>query len=83
MFPMFVFGPNTTLALLCAYVIGFPIAKLSVRKQPWYLKAAEDLKTKGSASIGGFSISSGGSSGGGGFSGGGGSSGGGGASGSW
>jgi len=83
MFPMFVFGPNTTLALLCAYVIGFPIAKLSVRKQPWYLKAAEDLKTKGTASIGGFSISSGGSSGGGGFSGGGGSSGGGGASGSW
>jgi len=85
MFPVIVVGPNATLALLATYVIGFPIAKLSVRNKPWYLKAAEDLKTKGTASIGGFTISSGGSSsgGGGGFSGGGGSSGGGGASGSW
>ena len=87
MFPVVVVGPNATLALLGMYVIGFPIAKLSVRNQPWYAKAAEDLKTKGTASIGGFTISSGGSSfssgGGGGFSGGGGSSGGGGASGSW
>jgi uncharacterized protein len=75
--------------LLGIYVVGFPIAKLVVSRQPWYLKAAHDMKTKGSATIGGMVVSSGGSGGsggsssGGGFSGGGGSSGGGGASGSW
>jgi hypothetical protein len=43
---------------------------------PWYQKAAQDMKTKGPANVGGFVFSSGGSSGGsGGFSGGGGSSG--------
>lgn len=88
MFPIVVVGSTGALILLVLYVIGFPIAKLSLRKKPWYKKAKEDLKKKGRASIGGFSISSGGSgggwsSGGGGFSGGGGSSGGGGASGGW
>ncbi|HEX3702108.1 MAG TPA: TPM domain-containing protein [Vicinamibacterales bacterium] len=85
-FPVIVVGPNATLALLATYLIGFPLAKRSMQNQPWYLKAAQDLKSKGSANIGGFTITSGGSSfssGGGGFSGGGGSSGGGGASGSW
>ena len=72
------------------YVIGYPIAKLILSRQDWYVKAAKDMKSKGSTTIGGFVVSSGGSSSGGyssssggGFSGGGGSSGGGGASGSW
>jgi uncharacterized protein len=87
MFPLFIIGPTPTVALLGAYLVGFPLAKLRVRTTAWYQKAQTDLKTKGSASIGGFTFSTAGSSfssgGGGGFSGGGGSSGGGGASGSW
>ena len=90
MFPIVVVGTKGALYLLGTYVIGFPIAKLIVARMPWYEKAKNDIKTKGSARIGGFTLggssggsswSSGGSSGG--FSGGGGSSGGGGASGSW
>jgi uncharacterized protein len=90
MFPIVVVGTKGALYLLGTYVIGFPIAKLIVARMPWYEKAKQDIKTKGSAKIGGFTLggssgssswSSGGSSGG--FSGGGGSSGGGGASGSW
>lgn len=88
MFPIVVVGAKGALWLLGTYVVGFPIAKLIVSRRPWYEKAKRDIKTKGSASIGGFTVTSGGSSGGssssgGGFSGGGGSSGGGGASGSW
>jgi uncharacterized protein len=90
MFPIIVLGVKGAMVLLGTYVVGFPIAKLIVSRQPWYLKAAHDMKTKGSATIGGMVVTSGGSggsggfsSGGGGFSGGGGSSGGGGASGSW
>ena len=90
MFPIIVLGVKGALILLGIYVVGFPIAKLIVSRQPWYLKAAHEMKTKGTTSIGGMVVTSGGSgssggfsSGGGGFSGGGGSSGGGGASGSW
>jgi uncharacterized protein len=88
MFPIVVIGPQATVGLLALYLVGYPIAKLWLSRQPWYAKAAADLKSKGSATIGGVVITSGGSSpssggGGGGFSGGGGSSGGGGASGSW
>jgi uncharacterized protein len=87
MFPMMVIGPQATLVLAGTYLIGYPLLKLRLREQPWYQKAARELKTSGHTSIGGFAISSasGGSSGGdgGGFSGGGGDSGGGGASGSW
>ncbi|MCJ7772503.1 MAG: hypothetical protein MUP22_05150, partial [Desulfobacterales bacterium] len=59
-----------------------------LKNTKWYNKAKKDLKTKGRASIGGFTFSSRSSgsswsSGGSSFSGGGGSSGGGGASGSW
>jgi uncharacterized protein len=91
-FPAVVVGPKGAFTLLGTYLVAFPIAKLIVRRQPWYVTAAQELKTKGSAKIGGFTITSGGSSssgggggggGGGGFSGGGGSSGGGGASGGW
>src|SRR5262249_15902047 len=91
MFPLIIVGVKGTLALLAIYVLGYPIAKLVLSRTAWYAKAAKDLKTKGHASIGGFTMTSGGSSGfssssgssSGGFSGGGGSSGGGGASGSW
>lgn len=88
MFPVVIVGSQVSLVLLTIYVICFPIAKLLVAHTAWYAKAAQDLKSKGRASIGGFTVTSGGSSGGGasdggGFSGGGGSSGGGGASGSW
>jgi uncharacterized protein len=90
MFPIIVVGTKGALILLITYVVGYPIAKLILSHTEWYRKAKEDIRTKGSAQIGGFTIggSSGGSSwssggGGGGFSGGGGSSGGGGASGSW
>ena len=86
MFPMFVIGPIPTLVLVATYLIGYPLAKLRLARTAWYQKAAIDLKTKGTATLGGFAVVSGGGGGfssGGGFSGGGGSSGGGGASGSW
>jgi uncharacterized protein len=89
MFPIIVIGKNGALVCLISYLILFPVLKLMLKRLPWYKKAKEDLATKGKASIGGFTFSSGSSgggswsSGGGGFSGGGGSSGGGGASGSW
>ncbi len=89
MFPIVIVGSKVSLVLLAVYVICFPISKLLVARTAWYAKAAQDLRIKGRASIGGFTVMGGGfsgggsSSGGGGFSGGGGSSGGGGASGSW
>jgi uncharacterized protein len=90
MFPIIVVGVKGALVLLGIYLVGYPVAKVILSRQDWYAKAAKEMKTKGSTSIGGFVVSSGGgssgggySSGGGGFSGGGGSSGGGGASGSW
>lgn len=93
MFPIIVVGTKGALYLLITYVIGYPTAKLLIKKTDWYKKAQTDLAAKGQASIGGFTLSSGGSgsswssggsgSSGGGFSGGGGSSGGGGASGGW
>ena len=77
--------------LLGTYLIGYPLAKFRLQHMPWYVKAAADLKSKGTATIGGFTVTSGSSGGSGSswsssgssFSGGGGSSGGGGASGSW
>ena len=87
MFPIVIIGPKATVVLLAAYVIGYPVAKLVLRRLPWYQKASLDMKTKGTATVGGMVFTSSGSSSssssGGGFSGGGGSSGGGGASGSW
>ena len=91
-FPIMVIGGKATLVVFFIYLIGYPVAKLYIRTTPWFKKAKKDLLTKGKASIGGFSFSSGGSGGSwssgsssssGGFSGGGGSSGGGGASGGW
>lgn len=90
LFPLAIIGPHPTLYLIVTYLVGFPLAKMAIGRTGWYEKAAADLKSKGTTSIGGFTVSS--SSSGGGwsssgssdsFSGGGGSSGGGGASGSW
>jgi uncharacterized protein len=85
MFPIVIIGVKATVVLLGVYLVGYPVAKLWLARQPWYAKAAEELKSKGTTTVGGMVISSGGSSSssGGSFSGGGGSSGGGGASGSW
>jgi uncharacterized protein len=87
MFPIVVLGVRGTLAFLVVYLVGYPVAKVLLRRTDWYTRAARDLKSKGTANIGGFTLSSGSSSGwsssSSSFSGGGGSSGGGGASGSW
>ncbi len=92
MFPVVIFGSGITFYVLLAYLIGFPIAKILVSRSDAYRRAAEEIRKKGVARIGGFTIGGAGGSGwssrgswssGGGFSGGGGSSGGGGASGSW
>jgi uncharacterized protein len=93
MFPIVIVGTKGALVLLATYLVGFPLAKLIVTRMPWYEKARKDLKSKGEARVGGFTIGGSGSSGrssgsswssrGGGFSGGGGRSGGGGSSGSW
>ncbi len=92
LFPMVIIGPRPTMYLLGAYLLGFPIAKLSVRNQEWYKKSSREMKTSsrtwsGIASSSGWSSSSGSSwsssSSSDSFSGGGGDSGGGGASASW
>ena len=86
MFPMLLIGPTPTLVLVAVYLIGYPLAKLRLAHTAWYQKKAQELKTKGATTIGGFAVATGGGGGfssGGGFSGGGGSSGGGGASGGW
>ena len=69
MFPIIIVGVKGALVLLTIYIIGYPIAKLILSRQPWYVKAAQEMKSKGSTTIGGMVISSGGSSGGGGASG--------------
>jgi uncharacterized protein len=91
MFPIMVLGTKGALVCFIIYLVIYPSAKIYLKHTDWYKKAKEDLRTKGKASIGGFSFSTGGSGGSwssggsssGGFSGGGGSSGGGGASGGW
>jgi uncharacterized protein len=90
MFPVVIVGTKGALVCFFTYLIVYPVSKLLIKNSSWYEKAQGDLRTKGKASIGGFTFTSGSSGGsgssgssGGGFSGGGGSSGGGGASGSW
>ena len=88
MFPIVVLGARGALVCLAGYLVVFPIAKLLLKNSDFYKKGVMSLRTKGRASIGGFTFSSGRGGGGftsssSGFSGGGGSSGGGGASGSW
>jgi uncharacterized protein len=74
MFPMAIFGSQAALFIFGAYAALYPITKVVVARMPWYLKAREDLKSKGVAQIGGMTIrpgssSSSGFSSGGGFSG--------------
>ena len=40
MFPIVIVGPQGAFALLATYLVGFPVAKLVARRQPWYEKAA-------------------------------------------
>jgi uncharacterized protein len=95
-FPIVIIGLRPTLVFLATYLIGYPVAKLNLRKKEWYVKAARELKTSGHTSVGGFVLSTSGSgssfsssdsssssSSSSDFSGGGGAPGGGGASGSW
>ena len=87
-FPIVVIGSSGALLCLIIYIIGFPLAKIFLKKSSWFKKFSKGGKGSGWVSSGGFysgsssgsSWSSGSSSS---FSGGGGSSGGGGASGSW
>lgn len=94
MFPIIVLGVKGAMICFGAYMILYPAIKIYLGTRDWYKKAKHDIKTKGSASIGGMTFttsgsgsswSSGGSSSSSSrsFSGGGGSSGGGGASGGW
>lgn len=94
MFPIVVLGTKGALICLITYLISYPAAKLYVNQTEWYKKARKDLRTTGSASVGGLTFSSGSSgsswssgssssSGSRSFSGGGGRSGGGGSSGGW
>lgn len=87
-FPMAVLGVTGGLTALGIYAIGFPIAKLLLRRSAWGKKVISKMNSgKGSRRKGGgsgwSSMSGWSSGGGGGFSGGGGSFGGGGSSGSW
>ena len=61
-FPIVILGAKGAFALLCTYLVAFPVAKLVARRQPWYRKAAEEIRTKGRATIGGFTVGSGGKS---------------------
>ena len=58
-FPMVIIGPWNAVIQLVVYLIGFPLAKWRLKKSQWYEKASSDLKSKGKAKIGGFSVSKG------------------------
>jgi len=62
MFPIVVVGTRGALILLVTYLIGFPAAKLVLAQAQWYRRAKEDLKRKGVAQIGGFTVTGGGAS---------------------
>jgi uncharacterized protein len=56
MFPVMIFGSSITFYILIAYLVGFPIAKLLVSRSETYRTAARDIKKKGFASVGGFTV---------------------------
>jgi uncharacterized protein len=64
MFPIVVVGVKGAFVMLATYLVAYPAAKLLLPRTAWYRRASEDLKTKGRASIGGFTFRSGGGSGG-------------------
>jgi hypothetical protein len=57
MFPMVIVGDHGALILLIIYLGGFPLAKWAFACSTWYQKAKQHLKTKGHATLGGFSRS--------------------------
>src|SRR4030095_11390875 len=64
MFPIMIVGVKGALILVSIYLVGYPIAKLIVSRSAWYEKAKLELKKKGTATIGGFTMSGGGRGGG-------------------
>jgi uncharacterized protein len=59
-FPVVVVGTRGTLILLITYSVFFPVAKLVLAHKEWYRRALADLKSKGTAQIGGFTLRCGG-----------------------
>ena len=64
MFPIIIVGVKGALVLLTIYVVGFPIAKLDRPSRRSGTRRRRDLKSTGSATIGGMVITSSGGSGG-------------------
>ena len=56
MFPIVILGVRGALICLVTYLIIFPVAKLTLKYSDWYQKAQNDMRTKGKASIGGFTV---------------------------
>jgi uncharacterized protein len=81
LFPLVILGGQAALIIVGAYAVLYPLVRILIGRTFWYVRAQDDLKSKGMAQIGGVTFRAGAS--GGGLSGGGGRSGGGGASGSW
>ena len=51
MFPIIIIGPKATVGLLAVYLIGYPVAKLILSRNPAYQKAAREMKAKGSTNV--------------------------------
>jgi len=62
MFPIIVVGTRGAFILLITYLVCFPVAKLVLARARWYREAKADLKSKGVAQIGGFTVRTGGRS---------------------
>jgi uncharacterized protein len=63
MFPIIVVGTRGAFVLLIIYLVGFPVAKLSLSHASWFRNVKADFQSKGVAQIGGFAIRSGARSG--------------------
>jgi uncharacterized protein len=63
MFPIIVVGGRGAFVLLMLYLVCFPAAKLVLARVRWYQRAKADLRSKGVAQIGGFTVRSGSSAG--------------------
>jgi uncharacterized protein len=59
MFPIIVVGTRGAFILLIIYLVGFPVAKLSLSHTGWFRNMKADFQSKGVAQIGGFAIRSG------------------------
>jgi uncharacterized protein len=56
MFPIIVVGTRGAFILLIIYLVGFPVAKLSLSHASWLRGVMADFQSKGGAQIGGFAI---------------------------